>query len=148
MERGFREILIPTDQFGSATLNKLGVGTGAFSRQTIRLETPGFMYQEWMHGEERFLLKIDIEGMDVEILNHFPSDLFKRVDALSFEVDQRSLMFPAELMKLFDLLGEAGLTLNSNYGDSNPEEISSANLIDELSQRASYNSNVFFSRRD
>lgn len=139
---GFSKIYIPQDQFGSASINPNLMDDNDTLVVEIELKSPDWLVENYLTPSERYLIKCDIEGNDVRVLNGIPFSFWNKVDALTFELDQRSVDRLEELNELLDKLLFSGLKIQTRE--------SKFENFDELRQLANSksftNTNVFMSR--
>lgn len=100
------EIFVPTNQFGSATLNP---HEGSGQRIRVDLATPSQLYRDELSDKKNLYIKCDIEGKDIEVLANFPSEVWKNVNAVSFEISRIQLDRISEIIDLLIDLKSAGL---------------------------------------
>lgn len=100
------EIFVPTNQFGSATLIPR---EGSGQRIRVDLASPPQFYREELADKKNLYIKCDIEGKDIEVLANFPSEVWKNVIAVSFEISRVQLEQISEVIDLLITLKSAGL---------------------------------------
>lgn len=138
------KINIPITQFGSATLRTDYLDVEMRSQEVL-LETPDWLFVNYLDNPNRYLVKCDIEGSDLEVLNSFPEAFWENVDALSFEIDKNLINKEVEFWSLLKKLENHGLTLSSwdlvILGEGH-----AASLLNETKLSKFINTNVFFTR--
>lgn len=138
------KIHIPISQFGSATLR-----TDYFDlemrTQEVLLRTPEWLFVNYLDTHRRYLVKCDIEGSDLEVLNSFPEAFWEKVDALSFEMDKNLVNNEVDFWSLLKKLENRGLTL-SGWDLENVGDGYASSLLSDAKLPKFTNTNVFFTR--